>query len=536
MAFSSRPFWHKPILLSLLSGVLLFAAWPMSPLTFIIFFAFIPLLQLCSLKISNATYFGCLYLAMLIWNVSTTWWIWYASIPGALSAFLANSLLMCLPWLLYRMVKKKLSQTLSYIALIAFWMLWEYTHLQDWGLSWPWLTVGNVFATNPSWIQWYMYTGVSGGTFWVLAVTIFMYELLKTNWESKKNQLIKKVSTLGFLIIIPVMVSFLLRNDTISTQPSNTKNIVIIQPNIDPYEKLSEGTFEKQLNILIETSKQKIDSNTTLLVWPETALYNEYRFDENNINGNHKLDTLFSFLKNYSKLQLFTGIESYKFFADPTANSRTIPNSNSHYESYNSSVLFDKDGAKQFYHKSMLVPGVETLPGFLGFMSKWFEELGGTSSGYVIQKERTPIFTRSITLAPAICYESIYGEFISKYIKNRAYSNAIITIITNDGWWRNTPGHKQHNAYASLRAIENKCWVMRSANTGISSIVAPNGQIKEWLPYNTNGAIKTELPYSYFKPTNTFYTNHPDLLYKIAVVIAVLLYGMYVLRIFWAKT
>jgi apolipoprotein N-acyltransferase len=161
-------------------------------------------------------------------------------------------------------------------------------------------------------------------------------------------------------------------------------------------------------------------------------------------------------------------------------------------------------------------------------MAKWFEDFGGTTNGYVKQAERTPIYTQdAFKLAPSICYESIYGGFMSQYLKNGANS---IAIITNDGWWRNTPGHRQHFAYAALRAIENRCFVLRSANTGISGFIAPDGSVLGQLGYNEYGAVKTNLP----KPGDgkTFYTRHPDLLFKIAVIFTLLLYAFYCVRIF----
>jgi apolipoprotein N-acyltransferase len=528
-----------PLFLSLLSGLLLFAAWPMSPFTFLIFFAFIPLLHLSEIKMGRWKYFLCIYIAMLIWNVATTWWIWYASPEGAISAFLTNSLLMCVPWLLFRRVKRKLNKPLSYIALISFWMTFEFLHLQDWGLSWPWLTLGNVFADKINWIQWYEYTGVSGGTLWVLIVNTILYQLLK-NWNHtivNAKQKIIKVVIVFVAIVIPLLASFIVLlkyslDDAMELKYKPKRNLIaIIQPNIDPYIKLSDGTFASQLNTLLVSSKKIVDSNTKLLIWPETALYNEFRFNEDDINDNHAIDTVFNFLKQYPKLNLFTGIESYKYFKEPTVTTRTFPNTNIHFESYNSSVLLNYQGATQFYHKSMLVPGVETLPFFLSFMGKWFEDFGGTTNGYVKSEERTVIDVKQptksstiIKIAPSICYESIYGGFMSEYVNNGAN---LITIITNDGWWRNTPGHKQHMSYARLRAIENRQWVARSANTGISCFINQFGKVLQSQPYNTQATIEQDIILRDYK---TFYTKNPDLLYKIFYVIAMLMLLLFVVK------
>ena len=141
------------------SGLLLYAAWPVSPLTALIFIAFVPLLWLERQGIRRKKFFGWVYLAMLIWNVAATWWVWNASAPGSIGAFLANSLLMCLPWLGFHYLRPRMGDIIGYSSLIVFWLSFEYLHLQNWGLSWPWLTIGNVFAAQPGWVQWYSFTG-----------------------------------------------------------------------------------------------------------------------------------------------------------------------------------------------------------------------------------------------------------------------------------------------------------------------------------------------------------------------------------------
>ena len=167
----------------------------------------------------------------------------------------------------------------------------------------------------------------------------------------------------------------------------------------------------------------------------------------------------------------------------------------------------------------MLVPGVETLPWFLKFLDRWFEKFGGTTAGYAKQEERTVLNEKNgFKIAPAICYESIYGEFMRKYIKNGAN---LICIITNDGWWKNTPGHKQHMNYARLRAIETRTWVARSANTGISCFIDPNGRVFEPQPYDTNAAIKMKIDVS--DHSKTFFVKYGDILSKIMVVLSIII-------------
>jgi len=507
---------YHPFLLSVLSGLLLYAAWPVSPLTFLIFVAFIPLLWLE--RQGNRRFFGWAYLTMVTWNVAATWWVWNASEPGAIGAFLANSLLMCLPWIGFRAIRKRMGDTIGYASLIVFWLCFEYLHLQDWGLSWPWLTLGNVFAARINWVQWYEYTGTSGGGLWVLVVNVLLFRLI---WDGvQKRQWVKsRIGTVVTLLLVPLLISRLLT----PTRPDKAliSNIVIIQPNIDPYEKISTGTFDAQLGKLLRLSESAVDSNTFLLVWPETALYNEHGFIEERLKQNYFLNPLWDFLRRHPKLNLLTGIESASFFKDKhSATAIRIPDTDEYIEDYNTAALMDSSGPVAFYHKSKLVPGAETLPSFLHVLDAWFEKFGGTTAGYTIQADRT-VFNEtnhSYRIAPAICFESIYGEFLSQYVHNGA---DLIAIITNDGWWGNTPGYRQHESYARLRAIETRRWVVRSANTGVSCIISPSGEIIDSRPWDEASFIKGKV---WPAKEQTFYVRFGDVVSKIMLILAALFF------------
>lgn len=519
--------------LAALTGLLLYAAWPESPLTLLIFVAFIPLLWLERQGIRRARFFGWTYLAMFIWNIGATWWIWNASIPGAIGAIVLNSLLMCIPWLGFHWIRARMGNVFGYCALVLFWLSFEYFHLQNWGLSWPWLTLGNVFASHAQWVLWYDITGTSGGTLWILVINVLLFQWL---WQFAGHHHFKKwplIAALG-LVILPISISRLENNEGEMRTPLYTNNIVIVQPNIDPYEKVATGTFQSQLQKLIRLSESAIDSNTALVVWPETALFlDDGPFDEDHLKETIVLRPLWSFLGRHPQLNLLTGLESARLFDDRhSATAIRIPGTDKYEEDYNAAALLDTGGLIQSYHKSRLVPGVETLPWFLRFMASWFEKFGGTTAGYTGQADRTPLITTNSTykIAPAVCYESIYGEFLSEFSKNGA---DLIAIITNDGWWGNTPGHLQHRDYARLRAIEAGRWVVRSANTGISCVIDPEGSITRSLPWDTAGVIKIALP---AVTGDTFYTRFGDCISKLAAVLTILVFAWYFSRIIKRRT
>jgi apolipoprotein N-acyltransferase len=496
---------YYPILLGLLSGGLLWAAWPVSPLTPLIFIGFIPLLVMAELAISTRRFFISVYLGLLVWNVGTTWWIWNATATGAVLAWLVNSLLMTIPWILYWLSKNKISRGGRYVLLIMAWMGFEYLHLQDWGLSWPWLTLGNVFAMHPHWVYWYSFTGTAGGTGWIWVVTLLLFHFLLRNQFKWTLQNYRWVALALVLLFAPILLSTQRLYPRLA-KPSEKLEVVIVQPNVDPYQKIASGTTDTQIEKLIRLSKKSLTDSTRLLVWPETALYSPFGFDENNLQEQGQLEPVWQLLKEYPQLTLFTGIESYRWVESPTRFSRPSNSVGQEFEAYNAGVVLSDGQSEIFYHKSMLVPGVETLPWFLRFMDSWFEKFGGVTAGYAKQDHRTVLPTKSaFTIAPAICYESIYGNFMRRYSKNGAN---LIVVITNDGWWKNTPGHRQHLQYARLRAIENRTWVARSANTGISAFIDPTGALIDPKGYDQEATLRQTLPV--LPPSPTIYAQWGD--------------------------
>jgi apolipoprotein N-acyltransferase len=506
-----------PAVLAILSGVLLYAAWPVSPLTFLIFFGFIPLFWLEHQNPRRKAFLLWTYFAMVIWNVATTWWIMNSTVPGGMAAMLLNSLLMCIPWLAFYNIKRRMGAGIGYAAFIVSWLTFEYIHLH-WELSWPWLTLGNAFAVNPGWVQWYEYTGASGGSLWVLLVNVILFLLIKQQLTKRRFN-VRLASLLIALLLFPFLISLYIHSQRTVFKERTPNNIVSVQPNIDPYIKFQSGQEYSQLDNLIRLSESAIDTNTKLVVWPETAI--PLSIDESQVKQHPFLQPVFEMLKRHPNLRLLTGIEGFRIFdeANKTKYSRRLPNADMYYDSYNSAALMDT-GNVQLYHKSKLVPGVETLPSFLRFLDKWFEQFGGTTGGYARQDERTVLVpdNSNYRIAPAICYESIYGEFMTAYIRNGAN---LIAVITNDGWWSETPGYRQHMNYARLRAIETRKWVVRSANTGISCFIDPLGNVFKPLPWDRAGAIKHNIPDN--SGFRTFYATSGDLISRIAGALAILL-------------
>ncbi|MFD2147735.1 apolipoprotein N-acyltransferase [Mucilaginibacter antarcticus] len=188
-------------------------------------------------------------------------------------------------------------------------------------------------------------------------------------------------------------------------------------------------------------------------------------------------------------------------------------------DNYSTAINIENSGTVQFYHKSKLVPGAESLPfeNTLSFLKPVFAHLGGVTGTYTKQEQPSVLYSASgIGVAPVICYESIWGEWVAKSVGKGAQ---FIAIITNDGWWENTSGKDQHLDYAKLRAVETRRWVCRSANTGISAFINQRGDIVQQSQWWVKAALKQDIN---LNSELTFYVKHGDYIPKTASLLAVL--------------
>ena len=509
------------LLIASFSGILLGISWPPQQFTFLIFFSFIPFLYIVdelnndSVKHSNFKLFILSLIAFLIWNSITLWWLSKATFAGAASALFGNALLMTIPILLYQQIKKHVASKVGYIALITFWLSFEYIQL-NWDLAWPWLNLGNVFAMQPSWIQWFEYTGVLGGTLWIWLINISLYRLITYLFQYNKGvissiKLYNRILFLFLVLVIPISISYLINPEK---GVELKLNAVIVQPNIDPYkDKFREGAFENQLKTLIHLSDSLTDSNTIIIVWPETAI--SISLDESNINSEPSIQSIRQFLRKHPQAKIISGLDSYHFFEEKeelTSTARKFENR--FYDSYNSAIMLDTSIKFDLYHKSKLVPGVEKMPypKIFGFLEKLTINLGGTSGSLGEQKEASVFKVNdSLTIAPIICYESVFGEYLGNFVNKGA---DLMVIMTNDGWWGTSNGYKQHVNYAVLRAIELRKFIVRAANTGISCFIDPSGQIIQQTPFWVSTSSKHKLQIT---KQQTFYAKNGDFIGRIGL-------------------
>ncbi|OFY68588.1 MAG: apolipoprotein N-acyltransferase, partial [Bacteroidetes bacterium RIFOXYA12_FULL_33_9] len=460
---------YQRILLSLISGVLISLPWLHVGMGYFLLFAFVPLLfvedyiyenrkKYSSLKLFNLSYLG-----IFTWNVLAQWWISYATLFGAIAAMFINAFFVTIVFWIFHLIRRSSGTRIGYLSFVVLWLAFEYVHL-NWELSWPWIMLGHGLSGNIHLVQWYEYTGSQGGTLWILVSNLLIFISIKSFITNKKYK-IQLSQSLAF-IIIPIVISLSIFYSYVEKE--NPRNIVVVQPNIDPYnDKFGGISPAAQLKMLLELAKTKTNSKTDFIVGPETALVRNLW--EEKLHETPEYYDLKKFLQSYPKAKFVIGLSSlreYRNGEEISATARKFYDADKYYDSYNTAMLVDTTLNIQLYHKSQLVIGVEKIP-FPSVLGSLALDLGGTVGSLGTQKERTVFksLDDTVGVAPVICYESVYGEFVSDYVKNGA---DLIFIITNDGWWEDTPGYKHHLSYASLRAIETRRSIARSANTGIS--------------------------------------------------------------------
>lgn len=521
------------VLLSLFSGLLLTLAWPERGFPALLFIGFVPLLRMEELISANRERFNRFsvffwsYPGFLLWNALTTWWIVNSTGEGAILAVVLNAMFMSIILAFFSGTKRRLnSKPAAYLALVCYWVMFEYLHL-NWDLNWPWLNLGNGFSSYYRWVQWYEYTGTFGGTVWVLAVNVMIYncfkEILKvektlTRYDimpsGKLTRFIANIPRIAYrhivisflLIIIPIFFSYVMYYSY--HEKSRPVNAVIVQPNIDPYSEEYSLPPIQVVGRIMNLAKTSLDSSTNILVTPESALQQEMW--ENQIETFESVLLVRQIIMKYPNLNIIVGGTTYYAFKPGEKiphTARKFTQENAWYNRYNSAIMVSRYPTLQMYHKSKLTPGVEVLPSYNGFswLEKYAIDLGGIVGSLGTDSVRMVYKVINMPrVAACICYESIFGEFFSQFVKNGA---EVMCIITNDGWWGNTAGHRQHYAFAHLRAIETRRSILRSANTGISAVIDQRGdahdQTKYWVPAVIKATVNAN-------DKMTFYTMHGD--------------------------
>jgi apolipoprotein N-acyltransferase len=368
-------------------------------------------------------------------------------------------------------------------------------------------------------------TGVLGGSLWILALNVLIFRLLEARMSQLSISWRRSIAVLIW-IVTPSVFSWYLGQKATKDVEENARRVTVVsvQPNFEPFYEKFEISNADQFPRFVQLAESQLDSTVDYLVFPETSfdLRNVDLWQEHPMTG-----ALKSFINRYPRLHLILGVDAFRIYEkNATSRPKGIPLSVREFnnqdgtftlfESYNAATqITSGSDSMPLYKKSKLVPGPENLPygRFLSWLKPLFKKFGGTVGGLGTQEKRAVFSSKNADnrIAPVICYESVYGEFCGGYVRDAAAE--ALFVVTNDGWWDNTPGYGQHALFASLRAIELRRSVVRSANMGHSCFIDPLGRITQATPYGKAAAVRSDIVLSH---KQTFYSRMGDVIGRIA--------------------
>lgn len=491
---------RKKLFLSLISSLLLALPW-LGGSGFWLLIALVPLLILQE-ETAGKRFWPWVALTFLIWIISSAWWVSISTMIAAVAVPLVGLFFCMTPMMIYHRVWRSQGQgALSWVILVTGWMAFESLYLNQ-DISFPWLNLGNGFASTPWAVQWYEYFGATGGSMWILISNILVFKA----WQNRKKAAITLASLWIAVPMITSLIVYFNYNET--TDPIK---VCVVQPNIDPYtEKFAAMSQDEQRQRLLDLA-QKSDPQTDIVLMPETAIDDNLWLNE--LSSNKAITQFRNFLHNQQPgATIIFGATTYRPVEKHEPMGPTIYNYGSQrFEIFNSALWVDTSIAVNYYHKSKLVCGPETVPypAVFGFLQI---DLGGVA-GHLGRQTQRSVYD---SVGVAICYESIYGEYCNEYVIRGAQA---LMIITNDGWWGNTQGHRHHLNYARLRAIETRRSIARSANTGISALINQRGDLIQTLGWDQQGVINGQINRN---NKTTIYVAWGDILSRLSIYTLVL--------------
>lgn len=507
------------ILLAVAAGGLLALGWPPATWFYLVLFAWVPLLLLSDRLGTNArslfAYALLVTLALFIWNAYTTQWIYRTFFTSGVVVNFLNVTLFALPWVIYHALQNRWSKLHRYALLVSSWMSVEMLHYY-WGLSFPYLTLGNVLASVPPLAQWYEYTGVFGGSLWVWGANLLLYEVLKELLARRRfgRLLTQRIGYALLWILLPMGISLAIFSSY--EERGEPVEVVAVHTDLDCRKERKVYTAEQMVKVHWELTQPYLNSHTRYILWPEGAV-NVGWLEE--LSTHTQVQDLRNKLRNYPDTQLITGAVIHEQYQP--ADTARIPANVDYikvaqqkvwYNTYNGALQLNATSGAKLRTKIHMTPLEETTvyPLLVNFLRKFIPSLGGfhfsTWSG------NQNVFHNQTDVTPVICYESFFGHTVKDFV----YQGAdLLFVILNEGWMDDDQQAQQFMQYASLRAIENRRDIVRSSNKGITCFMDQKGMIEQAISDNTSTVLIAEARVNKKK---TFYTMTGDYIGWIAVV------------------
>ena len=483
---SVRPYFSDmhSILLALTSGILLGFAFPPYPFGLLSFVAFVPLMVLWIDRVPQFRkrhIVGLTYVTFFVFHGLTNWWVgsWQEHtdpylMASGIALWLGHPFFLALPWYVLAYIRRRLGAGPMLWSSPFIVCAFEWLHGQT-DASYPWLTTG-MMTVNTPFAQAADIVGVYGLTFAVVLINALVVATYLAYRNAQRTTAIRLAIACLAVLLPWCIYGVVASSRTYGYDYDQDVKVHLVQPNIDPWDKWSDPRVQVAAHIRLEDSILATGNRPDIVVWSETAI----PFAIRGSNNAPEFAALRTWVDT-SRIALLTGYSDVMVYAPsaaPPSARRSKIDSTQRFDSFNAAMVLQSGQAVIPVHrKSMLTPFAERLPfaDDLTFAMDWFQWGVGISSwGKGPTREPLPVVVGAKTLrvGTIICIESIYPQVARDMVRNGA---DVLCVITNDAWYNGTIGPRQHFDIARMRAIEQRRWIMRCANSGVTGFISPNG-------------------------------------------------------------
>ena len=428
----------------------------------------------------------------LVYFVGTLYWITHVMVTyGGLKlwvALLVNGALVAYLALfpaVFAIAMRQLVTTYGHLALLTAPIVWVATELGRASLftGFPWVLLGYSQVTVLPIAQLGSVSGVYGVSALVVAVSAALATTVTMPWGPGRRfgRYVPATLVLAGLVAIAVWGSLRVGGGDLA-RTGQPVRIGIVQGNVDQGEKWDAARAAGIFRDYLRLTRQAIGEGSELILWPESST--PFNF-EDDVDGADRV----RMLARQARVPILVG-------SDQIERSRAT-------SYYNAAFLVRADGSTgAVYRKMHLVPFGEYVPlkRIFFFAAPLVEAVSDYSAG----EDAVLLPVDGHTISTAICYEIVYPDLVRRFVQG---GSELLTTITNDAWFGRTSAPYQHFAQASMRAIENGRYLVRSANTGVSGIVDPYGRVLERSDIFQQAVIVGQ---ARFLRDSTFYARHGD--------------------------
>ena len=478
--------------LSLLSGIIIGLAYLPYKLGFLSYIGFIPIFHIWSNNNSSKNgRFG--FIFGFTYNIISNYWIAYNSgtvINVAIFSLIITVIYLAFFWcalgFTVGILKHKIN-SFFYLPFLVVLLEWV-RGIGPLGYSW-----GNLALTQTDYtslIQCIEYGGTHIISFLIISINIFFYfGIIK-----------KRISYIFFnlLLILGLYITGTARIKMFNYSNNMSINVAVIQPNVDPNEKWDYSSRIQTINFMDSLHTIAVSLNPELIIFPETALPAYLRLNKSvRSKIQSKVDN--------SRIPVLIGTVDRIFDND----GKKIY--------YNSSMYLKPNRDFEVYSKIHLVPFAEydLLPNLIHPLEKL--NLNIDRGVFKPGKDYKVFKDEGFCFSNLICFESSIPNITRKFVDKGAQ---FITIQANDGWLGTSAGPYQHFELARLRAIENRIFIIRSSNTGISGVISPNGEVIKKIPLGVQSVFIEKIN---LVNKGSYYSIYGDIFAKICTAILLIM-------------